>query len=245
MHLWFLATAAMLCVSPAPCRAQTDYNRTASKAQRFFDNEEWASANAMYLLMLEQKPRVVSTYAHAVVAQVMAGDTVQALDMVPRSMDNEVPLDSLLSDVRNVSFSIGRGRLYEHYLLGIRRTYPWFARVADNYLMQYYSFRQNGPELIRYARTMLAGLPDSRNFLRMLASGLLLNGETAEAIDIWLKVTKLYPDDYDTVLDLANCYDALGDRVEALRWMERALQLRRTPYVEARIAALTDTPTTK
>lgn len=218
--------------------AQNDYSRIEGKAERFFANEEWASANAMYMLMLDQRPDRVSTYAHAVVADIMAGDTLQALDLIPRSMSYQVPLETLLSDVRNISFSLGRGDLYENYLLKIKTTFTWFSRVADNYLMQYYALRQNGPELVKYARMMLEGLPDNLNFLRMLASGLMLSGDTSGAEETWLKAASLYPDNYDTVLDLANLYDVCGNRPEALKWMEKAERLRPTPYVSERIAAL-------
>lgn len=221
-------------------RAQSPYEHLKEKAQRFFDNSEWSSANAMYLLMLEQNPRDVNSYAGAAVSDIMAGDTIQALNLIPVAMDNEVSVDSLLSGVKTLSFSIGHGDLYENYLLGIKKNYPWFSRVADNYLMQYYSFRQNGPELVRYARTMLDGLPDNLNFLRMLAYGLLLTGDNEGAAKIWNKIATLYPDNYDTVLDLANFYDASGERMSALKWMKRADEMHPTPYVKSRISALSE-----
>lgn len=230
--------AAVVAAAVTGASAQSDYERLEGKAARFFDNGEWASANAMYLLMLEQQPRRVETYGNAVVADIMAGDTAQALDMVPRAMSYEVPLDTLLHHVRQTSFSIGRGDLYEHFLLDIKSSYPWLSRVADNYLMKYYAFRQNGPELIKYAETMLSGLPDNLSFLRMLAHGRMLVGDAKGAETAWLRAVALYPRDYDTVLDLANYFDVTGDHVAALRWMERAATLRSTPYVEARIAAL-------
>ena len=220
---------------------QNEYQRIENKAQRFFDNEEWASANAMYLLMLEEEPRQVSTYAKSAVSNIMIGDTVQALSMVTRSMKFEVPLDSLLAGIRAVSFSIGRGDLYEHYLLKIKTTYPWFSRVADNYLMQYYAFRQNGPELIEYAETMLEGLPGNRNFLRMLAYGQLISGNNSGALETWHRVMFLYPEDYDTILDLANFYDATGEKYDALKWMLRAETIHPTPYVSTRISELRKT----
>lgn len=215
-----------------------NYSNLRSKAKRFFENEEWASANAMYLLMLEQEPGCSQTYARAIVADIMAGDTVQALEMITASMSYEVPFDSLLSEVRATSFSIGHGDLYCNFLLKIKDTYPWLNRVADNYLMQYYDFRQNGPELIKYARTMLAGLPDDLDFMRMLAHGLLLTGHTDEAVEQWHNIVSLYPENYDTVLDLANFYDATCDTSQALEWMRRANHLHPTPYVASRINAL-------
>ena len=233
----FLTIAALLSIFSS--FAQTDYERLEEKARRFFGYQEWASANAMYLLMLEEKPRIVSTYAHAAVANVLAGDTIQALGLVPRSMNNEIPIDSLLTEIRTISFSVGRGDLYENYLLGLKNNYHWLSRIADNYLMDYYAFRQNGPELIKYAETMLAGLPDNRNFLRMLAYGRLLDGNTPGALDVWHKVVELYPEDYDTLLDLANCYDAMQNVANALMWFRKADEIKSSPYVTERITVLT------
>ena len=215
--------------------AENEYDQIESKARRFFDNREWASANAMYLLMLEEKPDIAGTYAHAVVAEMMLGDSLQALEMIPRSMENKVPFDSLLTKVRDVSFSIGKGNLYEDYLLKIKAKYDWLSRVADNYLMHYYAFRQNGPQLIAYAEMMLAGLPDNLTFLRMLAYGELIDGNTDGAIGTWKKIIELYPDDYDTILDLANCYEALGVNNEAQVWWKKAAAIKETPYIKSKL----------
>lgn len=214
------------------------YQRLESKAKMFFDNKEWASANAMYLLMMDQKPTQTPTYAKSVVVNIMMGDTVQAVNLLPRALDNEISIDSLLHEVRNVSFSLGKGNLYENYLLQIRKNYPWFSRVADNYLMKYYSFRQNGPELIRYAAMMLKGLPDNIVFMRMLAKGYMLTGNTAEALSEWLRIVEIHPDNYETILDLANFYDSQGYEHDALKWMKKAYELRPSPYIGARLNAL-------
>ena len=233
-NLLFLLLFSACCL----CRAAVptpDYEQLEAKAQRFFHYKEWSSANAMYVLMLEQQPSNAKTYALSAVANIMAGDTLQALETVPRSMKNEVPFDSLTAQIKAISFSIGRGDLYEHYLLDVKRTFPWLSRVADNYLMKYYAFRQNGPELVKYARMMLAGLPDNHNFLRMLAHGLMLCGDSTGAEQTWLKVISLYPDNYDTMLDLANYYDAVDNRAEALAWMQKVYAIRPTPYVAERI----------
>lgn len=213
----------------------SDYEKLSNKATRFFDNQEWASANAMYILMLEKQPDSVSVYAHAVVANIMAGDTLQALDMTQRSLGRQIPIENLLTDVRDISFNIGNGKLYEEYLLKIKQHFPWFSRIADNYLMEYYAFRQNSPKLIEYACTMLEGLPDDLRFLRMLAYGMLLDGKTEQAIQIWLKTALKYPQNYDTTLDLANCYKAMGNASEALKWYKKAYSLHPTPYVASMI----------
>lgn len=226
-----------LLVSIAAIASATDseYATTASKARRFFDNAEWPSACAMYILMLEQQPDVTSTYADAIVANIMAGDTINALDLVPRSLNNNVPLDSLLAEVRTRSFAIGNGELYEKFLIETKNHYPWLVRIVDNYLMKYYDFRQNGPMMVFYARKMLEGLPDDVDFLRMLAQGLLLNGLTTDAVSTWIHILQIHPDNYDTLLDLGNYYDTSGQHSKALELLCRADSIHPTPYVSGRI----------
>lgn len=229
----------MALLAPAIALCVNDYNRLAARSRMFFDNSEWTSAKAMYILMLEEKPEVADTYGRAVVCYTLSGDTIGAVDLLTQAMKHEIPLDTVLANVRDAGFSIGRGDLYCDYLYAVKANCPWLSRPIDNHLMRYYAFRQNGAELVHYAQIMLAGLPDNTEFLRMLAQGLLLQGDADGAIDAWKRVIALHPDNYDTVLDLANCYDALGRRDDALHWMQRALELRPTPYVRNSIDRLT------
>ena len=76
---------------------------------------------------------------------------------------------------------------------------------------------------------MLGGLPDSREVLSALARGYLTQDMTAEAADVWRRILELYPDDYETLLYLAN-YHTLGGRpAEARPYITRARQIRDTP----------------
>ena len=56
-HIKILFAAAALSVT-AVASAATSYETTAVKAARFFEWREWASAEALYGLMLAEKPDV-------------------------------------------------------------------------------------------------------------------------------------------------------------------------------------------
>jgi len=238
-RIYIIFLAALVSLATSTVQANTsdseEYARTRAKAERFFDNAEWPSACAMYILMLEERPTLPSTYSAAIVANTMAGDTVRALDLVPRAMSYGIPVDSIITGVRARSFDISRGDLYEHFLIDLKSNFPWLTRVADNYLMHYYAFRRNGPMLIHYAQIMLEGMPDSLTFRRMLAYGLMLAGRTDEAVATWTDIIEKWPDDYDTLLDLGNYYDTTGKPEPALRYLTRAEDIRPTPYVSKRI----------
>ncbi|MDE6396885.1 MAG: hypothetical protein K2K84_06415 [Muribaculaceae bacterium] len=237
--LAFFTTSFVLC---ADTPDDSEFDRLERKASLFFSNAEWRNANAMYVLMLEQRPDDRAVYSRAIVSNIMAGDTARALKLIPLAMSNLIPIDTVLTEVQQTSFSIGRGELYEHFLLKTRETYPWYSRVVNNYLLAYYDFRSNGPELVRYASMMLEGLPSDLRLLRLLARGQMLSGRTDSAVKTWNRIIDLYPDNYDTLLDLANFYAVSDDPDTALTWFRRADAIRSTPYVSAYIARHSPTP---
>lgn len=209
------------------------YRRLAEKSVRFFDNREWLNAQAMYTLMLERQPRRATVYAHAMVADVMTGDTVAAVTAIQRAMDHGVPLDSLLGDVRDISLGIGHATLYETLLLRAADAYPWLKRGLDSYLLDYYDFRNNGPMLVQYARRLLTATPYNLRYSRLLARGYMLNDKPELAADVWRNILSRHPDNYDTLLDLGNYYLQTGRRADALPLLRRAAAINSTPYLQS------------
>ena len=237
-----ILSAYLLKATATPSQDGTEFERLERKASLFFSNAEWRNANAMYVLMLELKPGDRAIYPRAIVSNILAGDTARALDMIPRAMSNLIPIDTVLTEVRQTSFSIGHADLYEQFLLKTRETYPWYSRVINNYLLAYYDFRSNGPELMKYATMMLNGLPTDLRLMRFLARGQMLSGLTDDAVNTWLRIIDLHPDNYDTLLDLANFYAVTDNPESALTWFRRADAIRPTPYVSSYIARHSPTP---
>ena len=229
------AAALLLCVCLCTFAQSEDYNRISAKATRFFDNQEWLNANAMYLLMLDERPLEISTYSHSIVANMMVNDTTSMVDMLELSMRNNVPFDSLLNSVQHVSMQVGSSDLYEQVLLTSRQHFSWLSRGINAYLLKYYDFRNNGPEIIRYAKIMLAGMPDDVTFQRQLARGYMLNDQPLYALEVWFDVLEKNPDDYDTLIDIATYYENTNEHDRALTYWQRAYILRPTPYVKKKL----------
>lgn len=225
---------AVLFVLPLAAQGQTttsSYERNARKAENFFAAREWLNATAMYTLMLHEDPRQSDVYAHAMVAHYMAADTTRAVTLVQTAMNYAVPLDSLLSDLREVSLSTGSSDMYENLLLRVREAYPYLARAFNIRLADYYQFRSNGPMMVEYARKLLATSPDNIRYRRMLAEGYLLQGDNAAATREWTSILAQHPDDLATLLDLGSLYWVTGRRSEALPLLTRAYSLKPTPYL--------------
>lgn len=216
-----------------------DYGSVAVKAQRFFKYGEWPNAAAMYELMLEERPKVCDTYAHAIVTAGMRSMPDYEIALAEKAQANLVPLDSLLQGVRRVSFSLGHTSRYEHFLLLLKERQPWLGRSIDKQLLRYYLFRRNGPGIIRYSRIMLSGAPDNADFMLALAQGLLLTGDYDEAVATYKALLDLHPDNYTALLYLGNYYRDKGASEEAIRYLQRAKELKATPYVDGMLASLT------
>lgn len=219
--------------------AVSPYPQLEAKAERFFSHGEWASAAAIFDLMLEERPDVPSTYGQAIVSNAMRADTTAQMRLMHQALDNHIPFDSVFSQVKQWSFSLGKSHLYENFLKESRTAYPWMRRTIDSNLLRYYTFRHNGAEMITYSLTMLDGAPDNRDFLHTLAQGYMLTGDQQNGIDTYLRIIDLYPDDFNALVTLGNWYASTpGKANEAYSCLRRAYNIHPTPYIDNLIKKL-------
>jgi tetratricopeptide (TPR) repeat protein len=243
LYIMVLAVTAISAVAVNP------YPQLEAKAERFFNYKEWASAAAIYDLMLAERPEVAETYGKAIVSNAMRGDTIAQMDLMHRALDNHIAFDSVFSQVKQWSFRVGKAKLYENFLKETREAYPWMRRAIDSTLLKYYTSRGNGAEMVTYSAQMLEGAPDSVAFLLTMAQGYMLTGDDAQGLDTYRRVLEVDVDNYDALVALGNWYAAKVAGSEsagetdaltlALDYLNRANESCPTPFVAARIAALT------
>lgn len=247
MRFFFHVILASLMLAIPAGTGAVDYDILARKADRFYADREWAGALAMYELMLAERPTVVSTYGNAIVAAGVAGQSAVGISLLDRAMRNRVSLDSIFSAVETRSYALGRPAVYEDFLLLVKERQPWMKRNIDARLLDYYTFRRNPDKMVEMARLMLDGLPDSIDFLTLLARGLMMRGDTDESLATYTRILSLDPHNYNALLQLGNCYLLRyranpGDtaaRDSAIRYLSEAAALHPTPYVDGALSALT------
>lgn len=223
-----------------------DYPAIERKAARFYADREWASALAMYELMLSERPDVTATYGNAIVAAAVTRQPSTEVALMEQAMRHRVPLDSLFSSVETRSFALGRADIYEGFLLLVKERQPWMTRNINARLLDYYTFRREPDKMIEMARLMLDGLPDSIQFLSLLARGQMMSGDTDESLATYRHILQLDPDNYDALLELGNHallqYEAdpsdTASHDSAITYLSRANALRPTPYVTAALTRL-------
>lgn len=215
--------------------AQIPYPETAAKAGRAFADREWASASALYNFMIHERPADAAPYAPAIVAAQAMGDTIRPMALLRQAMQYNISLDTLLSLIRQNAFAADTPQMYERFVLAAQDAYPWMRRPLDARLLQWAQFRNDGPAIIRYARTMLQGMPTNPRYLDALASGYILVADTTQAIDAWEKALAADPDNLDALLALGNLYQITGRRALALPYLQKAYALKPTPRLAALI----------
>lgn len=239
--LWSVVLIVSLMQSKA-----TDYAVLSDKAQNFYERQEWPSVLAMYELMLEQQPKVVSSYGRAITASICINDTTAQVRLFDASIENQVPFDSVFAAVKYESLHLGRTEIYEQFMLSVKSRYEWLERTVNANLLEYYVFRNDGNRMVEYSRVMLERMPDSERFLHILAKGYMLQSKQDEAITTYEKILKKKPDNYEVLLELGNYYvmkwnedkSKENRRKTAVGYLLRAYEIRPTPYVESLIKRL-------
>lgn len=212
-----------------------DYGQVARKASKYFGEGEWASAQALYELMLAERPDSLDSYAHAIVASALMTDTLRMTDLLERSSAHGVGIYPLFERVRELSFDTGHASVYGDFMSMAAREMPWLSRPVDAALLNYYMLRADGPMIVEYAGRMHRGLPRSTEYISAMAQGYMLCGDMDKAVEQWQAVLEISPDDYTTLLYLGNYYADTGDMDKARQYLSKAYGLRPTPYVKERL----------
>lgn len=209
------------------------------RAARAFEAGEWPSAQAMYSVIADREPDGVLCHARAIVAAEAVEDSTSALVMARHAMAAAMPPDSLLDVVQRESYRIGKPAIYARVLDGMEHELPYMRRALVLRRLNYCRQRNDDAGVIACAQRLLDGLPDDIRFLTLLADARLNSGQAEEAVNTYMRILQLDPDNIDALTALATYYDTVGDS-RASDYYRRAYAVSPTPYVARRISQLTD-----
>ena len=215
----------------AATAAAADNAVLASRASRAFDNREWASAFAIYTLITPDTPDAIGPYSRSIVAAWMLPDTAQIGPCVESALSHGIVLDSLLRQIEAEAFALGDAEIYKGILHTTAEALPFLRRPIDKALLSFYTTRADGPNMVKYARIMLAGRPDDIAAMQALAKGYLLAGDTSAAKTAYSDLLVASPRDYDALVALATI-TMPADPEAARALIRRALAIKPSPYLE-------------
>lgn len=227
-----LAAMVATIISAVSVAPQRSFDTLAVRADRFFNQKEWASASALYTLMIDQRPDSAALYGRAITAAGMRNEVGEQQMLLRKALQSKVPLDSLFNSVAHSSFALGQSNLLERFLIMSAESEPWMSRKIDAQLLAYYTFRRNGEAMIEYASKLIKGAPDNENFGMRLAEGLLIEGRTDEAASAFRNLLDHHPQSLDALLYLGEIALEQSDTAMARAYLERARDICDSPRLQ-------------
>lgn len=209
----------------------------ARRAQRAFDSGEWASAQALYGLVTDRMPGDTGAQSRLLTAAVMRGDTAAVTQVVERAMAAGVHLGTMLDSLKTDLRAVSGYALYSGVLERLSAERPYMRRPLMSHMLAYYTERRDGVNMVKCACSLLAGLPDSPQYLDALAQGMLYMGDKAGAEEAWRKALETDPGNVKALLSLAAM---LGHTPEALDMLRRADAIAPSPAIKERIKSFSD-----
>lgn len=211
--------------------ASPSFEELSIKAGRFIHYREWASAQAMLQLMVEERPDDSAITGRAIAVAGLVGNSNEQLRLFRAAVDHRQRFDSVFSAVETESFSLACVHVYEDFLKMIAREEPWTERSINSYLLRYYTFRRDGAGMVEYAGKMLAGMPDNVDFLHARADGYMLEGEFDKAAEVLQQILVTDPRNLKALLELGFYRESQGNMAEARDYLSRACAINPTPYL--------------
>lgn len=230
--------------------AVMDYGKLSAKADRFVHFQEWNSANAMYMLMLDQRPMESQLYSKAIVTSGLINDEKLQLDLLERTQKNGIPLDSIFSGVRNFSFEVGESQEYEQFLKLVKVSHSWLSRPINVRLLEFYDFRNDATNMVSVGKELLVATPDDIGYLDVVARGYMLMGDFENGVGAYNKILSIDDENYDALIAMGIYFyvmwkESEGTRsqmtsikVQAQEYLQKAYNLRPTPFVKAKLTEL-------
>lgn len=206
--------------------------QTAARADRAYQAREWVGANALYMLLLEREPDNPRTYSRVIITADLGGQPDVAPSILERALARSITLDDVLKPLCDDAMALGEAGRYEQFLLRCRSALPWLSRALDARLLDYYTDRRDAEAMVTYSRKLLVGLPDNTDYLNVLASGLLMQGRTVDAVAVWEHILEIDGDNLDALLNLGSYEKDFGDASRGRELLKKACQLKPTPYLE-------------
>lgn len=223
-----------------------------ARAERFVKFQEWGSANAMYMLLVDYAPQEAKPYARAIVTNGLLGDDAAQVGLLEMTQKQGISLDSIFAEVHAFAYEIGESQEYAEFLKIVKVHQPWMSRNINMRLLKYYDFRNDAPNLVAVAAELLVATPRDVNFLVAQGRGYMLQGDYENAVTAYERVLDVDADNIDALLALGNYYyvvwkDAEGTRSQfihtrnlAIQYLSKANTLQPTPFVAAILTELAE-----
>lgn len=203
----YALTFIFLFISTSLSAIVIEGNKLIDKANKHIENMEWKEASALYDIIISQKPDSLNLYAPAIVASAKTDNYNHVVDIVVISEKNGIALDSILNNLLTYTTKIGDTDLYEKTVLSLQEKQPWFEKLFNKQLLEYYKKRHYNIKAIEIADRIIKSKPANiKEIMTIKANCLNELGDIDSAAIVMSEILAIDSTFYDARLYLGNYY---------------------------------------
>lgn len=203
----YALTFIILFISTSLLAIEIEGNKLIDKANKHIENMEWKEASALYDIIISQKPDSLNFYAPAVVASAKMGNYEHVVEIVVISEKNGMALDSILNNILTYTTKIGDTNIYERTILSLQEKQPWFEKLFNRHLLEYYTKRHYNIKAIEIADRIIKSNPANiKDIMRIKANCLNELGDIDSAAIAMSEILAIDSSFYDARIYLGNYY---------------------------------------
>lgn len=218
------------------------------KLSDVFDIQEQVSKQIVDALMVKLTPKeqVVLTKRPTLNAQAFDCN-LRARDSLYRFTKNSVQTaielfrKAIEYDGRYADAYAGASEAYAHLYQQFDRNNAWLEKALESGLkaLMYdpslseaysalglvYLHKRSNDEALESSRKAIELNPSNHTAHWILGRTYVMTDKVGEAVNFFIKVIELNPDFYSAYGDLLLCYDRLGDKANATKWLEESIRM--------------------
>lgn len=203
----YALTFIILFISTLLSAIEIEENKLIDKANKHIENMEWKEASALYDIIISQKPDSLNLYIPAIVASAKTDNYNHVVDIVVISEKNGIALDSILDNLLTYTTKIGNTEIYEKTILSLQEKQPWFEKLFNKQLLEYYKKRHYNIKAIEIADRIIKNKPANiKEIMTIKANCLNELGDIDSAAIVMSEILAIDSTFYDARLYLGNYY---------------------------------------
>ena len=200
-------TYIILFISTSLPAIEIEGNKLIDKANKHIENMEWKEASALYDIIISQEPDSLNFYAPAIVASAKTDNYNHVVEIVVVSEKNGIALDSILNNILIYTTKLGDTNIYEKTLLSLQKKQPWFEKLFNKHLLEYYKKRHYNTKAIEIADHIIKSKPANiKEIMAIKANCFNELGDIDSAAIVMREILAIDNNFYDARIYLGNYY---------------------------------------
>ena len=198
------------------------------QAEKYEMEEKIEEAAAIYEKIISLRPNVATSYVNLALMKARMMKIDETIQVLEQGLEKIPESEILLSRLGHTFMLAGRlKKALDTFSLILKNNPRHFdALLGSAWMLELMDQKQDA---LAYYRKALEVEPENKFGRKRFALNLATEGQLSQAIEIFIKLKREYPDDYEIYQDLGIAYGHAGDITQSIENLEMAVSIRPNP----------------